>query len=104
MKKKETVLDILLMNKRGMSQRQIAERLSISRNTVKRYLENQGYPEPDRAKIFRRSKLDPFKDNIAALLEEDARYKATWIYDRLRSMGFSGSYEIVKRAVRGFKQ
>lgn len=104
MKKKETVLDKLLMNKRGLSQRQIAERLGISRNTVKRYLENQGYLEPDRAKIMRRSKLDPFKGNIAAWLEEDAGYKATWIYDRLRSMGFSGSYEIVKRAVHGFKQ
>ena len=26
-------------------------------------------------------------------------YKATWIYDHLRPMGFAGSYEIVKRAV-----
>ena len=31
-------------------------------------------------------------------------YKATWIYDHLRSMGFTGSYEIVKRAVHGMKE
>ena len=97
-------MDIFLMKRRNFSQRQIAERLGISRNTVKRYLENEGYPEPARVKTIRESKLDPFKGNIAAWLEEDEGYKATWIYDRLRSMGFSGSYEIVKRAVQGIKK
>ncbi|SPD72379.1 hypothetical protein PITCH_A1310008 [uncultured Desulfobacterium sp.] len=27
-------------------------------------------------------------------------YTARWIYDRLKVMGFNGSYEIVKRKVR----
>jgi transposase len=31
-------------------------------------------------------------------------YKATLIYDRLRPMGFTGSYEIVKRAVHAIKE
>lgn len=97
-------MDILLMNRRGFSQRKIAERLGISRNTVKRYLENKGCAEPPRVKTIRKSKLDPFKGNMVAWLEEDEGYKATWIYDRLRSMGFSGSYEIVKRAVQGIKK
>lgn len=96
-------MDILVMLRKGLSQRQIARKLGISRNTVKKYIDNQGYPEPDRSKINRKSLLDPFQGNIAAWLEEDMEYKATWIYDRLRSMDFSGSYEIVKRAVHAIK-
>jgi len=32
-------LDILMLKRRGMSQRTIAKKLGISRNTVKRYLD-----------------------------------------------------------------
>ena len=71
---------------------------------MKKYLENQGYPEPDRNKTSRKSLLDPFKGNIISWLDEDMEYKATWIYDRLRPMGFAGSYEIVKREVHHIKE
>jgi Transposase and inactivated derivatives len=97
-------LDILLMKRKGLTQREIARKLGISRNTVKKYIEHQGYPEPDRSKINRKSLLDQFQGNIAAWLDEDMEYKATWIYDRLRPMGFPGSYEIVKRAVHAIKE
>ena len=96
-------MDILVMDRKGLTQRQIARKLGISRNTVKKYLEHQGYPEPDRNKKSRGSLLDPFKGNIVSWLNEDMEYKATWIYDRLRPMGFAGSYEIVKRAVHHIK-
>jgi len=96
-------LDIHLMNRQKLSQRQIARKLGISRNTVKKYIENQGYPECDRSKPNRKSLLDRFQGNLAAWLEEDMEYRATWIYDKLRPMGFAGSYEIVKRAVHDIK-
>ena len=92
------------MKRKGMPQRQIAKKLGISRNTVKKYIENQGYPERDRSERNRKSLLDRFQGNIAAWLDEDIEYKATWIYDRLRPMGFGGSYEIVKRAVHAIKE
>ena len=47
--------------------------------------------------------LDTFNDNIAFWINEDLEYTATWIYDRLCNMGFSGSYEIVKRKVHEIK-
>jgi len=97
-------LDILVLQRKGLTQRQIAKKLGISRNTVKKYIENQGYPERDRSKPNRKSLLDRFRGNLAAWFEEDMEYKATWIYDRLRPMGFSGSYEIVKRAVHNIKE
>ena len=97
-------MDILVLERKGLSRRQIAKRLGISRNTVKKYIENQGYPERERSERNRKSLLDPFQGNIAAWLEEDMEYKSTWIYDHLRPMGFTGSYEIVKRAVHGIKE
>ncbi|MEE8378394.1 MAG: IS21 family transposase [Candidatus Aminicenantaceae bacterium] len=95
-------MDLLLLERKGLSQRQIAKKLGISRNTVKKYMENQGYPE-ERKTIQRKSLLDPFTDNIAFWLNEDLEYTATWIYDRLCNIDFTGSYEIVKRKVHKIK-
>jgi len=88
----------MLLERKGLSQRQIAKKLGLSRNTVKKYIENQGYPE-ERTKPRRKSLLDPFNGNIVFWLDEDLEYTATWIYDRLCNIGFPGSYEIVKRKV-----
>jgi len=96
-------LDILILHRKGLSQRKIARKLGISRNTVKKYLEHPEVPGEQRRIRKRKSLLDPYHDNIKAWLAEDMEYRATWIYDRLSAMGFSGSYEIVKRAVSGIK-
>ena len=101
--KKETILDIVMLHRRGLSQRKIARKLGISRNTVKKYLENPELPGEQRKIRKRKSLLDPYRDNIKAWLEDDMDYTATWIYDRLSAMGFSGSYEIVKRKVSAIK-
>lgn len=95
-------MDIFLLERQGLSQRQIAKRLGISRNTVKKFIESQGFPERHQYRL-RKSQLDPYKDNIEFWLNEDPEYKATWIYDRLCNLDFSGSYEIVKRRVRKIK-
>jgi transposase len=96
-------LDIVMLHRKGLSQRKIAKKLGISRNTVKKYLEAPQFPESRRRARKRKSLLDPYRDNIKAWLEEDMDYKATWIYDRLSTMGFYGSYEIVKRKVSQIK-
>ncbi|MFH1546971.1 MAG: IS21 family transposase, partial [bacterium] len=95
-------MDLLLLERRGFSQRQIAKKLGISRNTVKKFIENRGDPE-ERKTIQRKSLLDPYQGNIAYWLDDDLEYRATWIYDRLANMGFTGSYEIVKRKVHEIK-
>jgi len=102
--KKETILDIITLHRKGLKQRAIARKLGISRNTVKKYIENPDLvfkPPPPR---HRRSLLDPFSDNIRAWVDEDSEYTASWIYDRLTNMGFIGSYEIVKRKVHRIKE
>ena len=97
-------MDILMLKRKGLTQRAIARKLGISRNTVKKYIENPELFEGGAGRRERKSQLDPYLGNIQAWLEEDEYYRATWIYDRLGNMGFAGSYEIVKRKVRELKQ
>jgi transposase len=97
-------LEILILHRNGLKQRAIARKLGISRNTVKKYIENPDLAFEPPHKRNRKSLLDPYNDNIKAWIEEDSDYTAAWIYDRLSNMGFIGSYEIVKRRVRGIKE
>ena len=96
-------MDILTLHRRGLKQRAIARKLGISRNTVKKYIDHPELAFAPARRRTRRSQLDAYQDNIRAWLEEDSNYRASWIYDRLTTMGFAGSYEIVKRRVRQIK-
>lgn len=98
----EEILDVYSLKRQGYSQRRIARELGIHRQTVKKYLENP-VSKLQRNKYHRPSKLEPFYGNIKAWLESDPFYTATWIYDNLVSLGFDGSYEIVKRRVKTLK-
>lgn len=104
MKKEGEVLDIVLLKKQGLSERQIAKRLGISRPTVKKYLNNPSLVLARNQIRKRRSQLDEYTENIRLWIKEDAYYRAAWIYDQLVSLGFTGSYEIVKRKVREYKE
>jgi transposase len=69
-------LDILTLHRKGLRQRAIERKLGISRNTLKKYIENPELvliPEKPRR---RKSQLDPFQDNMEAWLNEDD-YTAT---------------------------
>jgi transposase len=73
--------------------RQIARHLHIGRRTVAKYLVQpaQSPPHPQRA-----SKLDPFKPTIPEWLQQDSSITAAVIFQRLRELGFTGGYTIVK--------
>jgi len=96
-------LDILTLHRKGLKQRAIARKLGISRNTVRKYIEDPDLVFEQTPSRSRKSLLDPYHGNIKAWIEEDIEYTATWIYDRLNNMGFIGSYEIVKRKIREMK-
>ncbi|OPY91615.1 MAG: Integrase core domain protein [Syntrophus sp. PtaU1.Bin208] len=98
----EVFMTIVAMNKiQGFSIRKIAQITGKHRNTVKRYLEGNKFPRYRRQ--TKESKLDPYRQAIDDFLSEDA-YQATWIYDRLKRMGYPGAYESVKVYVRGVKE
>jgi len=75
-------LDILLLQRKGLSQRKIARKLGISRNTVKKYVENQGHLEVKQKKKKRKSLLGPFIDNIVSWLDEELEYHMPNFKDR----------------------
>ena len=104
MKTLEDVVDIRALKRQGLSQREIAKRLGISRPTVRKYLKSPEALEHGRRTGRHASKLDPYGENIKAWLNEDGDYKATWVYDHLRPLGYTGSYDIVKRMVKELKE
>ena len=97
-------MDIIALHRKGLKQRAIARKMGISRNTVKKYIENPDLVFKPPGLRNRKSLLEPYSANIKAWIEEDSEYNAAWIYDRLCNMGFIGSYEIVKRRVRKIKE
>lgn len=99
---KEVFMDIIAMHRNGFSVRKIAKTLGIHRNTVKGYLENPSFPEYEKEKR-EVSILDPYTQTIQDYLNQDD-YQATWLFDRLKRMGYPGSYDTVKIYVRSLKE
>jgi transposase len=87
-----------LHHREGLSQAAIARRLGMSRNTVTRLLALASPPRYVRRSVG--SKLDPFKDEIVAMLRQDPSVAATVILEQLRRAGFDGRITIVKDWLR----
>jgi transposase len=81
-----------------LSKQAIAAKLSMSRTTVYRLLALDRPPRYARRPAG--SKLDPFADQIAAMLGENPRVAATVIAGQLRQQGYAGSLTILKDHLR----
>lgn len=91
---KRTVFEIHRFNNMGWSNRKIAQRLQISRPTVRKYL---NHPEIKKIKpVKKASKLDPYHDLINQFLEQDPDVKAPVVLQRLQDKGFEGKITIVR--------
>ena len=92
-----------------VSKRQILRETGMHWTTLERILSNPippGYCQTKR----RSSKIDPFRDRIRQMLDEDKHghkkqyYTAKKIWQILQQEGFAGGYTIVKEAVRDIKR
>ena len=86
-----------LHEQQGLNVTQIADALSLDHRTVSYWLA-QDHFRP-RKPTRRRSKLDPFKQQIVRMLEKYP-YSAAQVLQRLSTQGFDGGYSIVKDYVR----
>ena len=77
----------------GMSNREIARQLGVSRNTVSRMLRKTRIQE--KKKRHRGSKLDPYRENIRSLIDEH-NLSAVRILEEIRKLGYDGGYTILK--------
>jgi transposase len=104
MQSREDRVTISYLHHQGLSYREIARKVGCDRRTVKRYAERPELVGRSRTSVTRASLLASFRPMIESWLEEDSEYRATWIFDQLRKLGYRGSYAIVRDLVRGLKQ
>lgn len=97
----EVYMDIVALHRQGHSERAISRKLGVHRLTVKKYIEEGQTPQHKKGKR-RECVLAPYYPVIDDFLEEDD-YRATWIYKRVRQLGYAGGYDTVKLHVRRLK-
>ncbi len=98
----EVFMDIIAMHRQGLSIRQIARKLGIHRSTVKKHIEAKEFPHYHKRKGGI-SILEPYKQIISDYLDEDD-YQGTWIFDRIKRIGYPGGYDTVKHYVSKIKE
>jgi transposase len=98
----EAFMDIVALHRQGHSIRFIAKKLGMHRNTVKKFIEGRRFPSYDRSKRCV-SVMAPFVRLILDWLSQD-NYRASWVFERLKQIGYAGSYETVKKFIRPIKE
>ncbi len=106
--RQELVQRVVSLAREKVSRRAIAISLGVSRNTVRRVLEEHAVQResehsalpPPKSPAPRPSKLDPFKGRVAELLDKYADITAQRVFEILRDEGFDGGYTAVKKHVR----
>ncbi len=98
----ETVMEIKILHKQGMSSRAIARELGISRNTVKRYLQAKSEPPKYTPRPAVASLLDEYRDYIRQHIADAHPYKipATVIAREIRDQGYRGGMTILRAFIR----
>ena len=98
---REVFMDIKVMHRNGLSIRRIARTTGLHRETVKRHLESDSFPQYHKT-TRRKSILDPYRQLIEEYLDQDD-YQATWIFEKLVRMGYTGGCTTVRGVVRVIK-
>lgn len=98
----EGFMDIITMHHSGLSIRNISRALGIHRKTVKKHIEVNDFPQYHKHKRSI-SILEPYKQIINDYLDQDD-YQGTWVFDRLKRIGYPGGYDTVKRYVSDIKE
>lgn len=97
----EKQLSIVLCTRKSFSYREIARQQGCDWRTAKKYYDHPELLGKKRQSAPRASILEPYMERIKGYLEDNGgNHKAIWIFDQLTKSGYSGGYELVKRAVR----
>ena len=91
-------LQIQALRSCGFSYDKIAQRTGLSENTVMKY-EKEGY-KPAATTRNKKSKLDPFKDQIRKWMEQCPDYSSVQIEKKLRELNYDGGNTTIKDFLR----
>lgn len=100
----EMVVTIHVLHKQGKSIRAISDELSISGNTVRKYLRNGG-AMPVYQRTPRPSKLDPYKVYLHSRIQAAAPdwIPATVLYREIGELGYQGKISLLRNYLAQFK-
>ena len=93
----------------GRSIRSVSRSTGLSRNTIKKYLQDASPPRYHRSGPPVRHKLQGFEDRLRSLFEQDQkrarreRRTSVKLYEQLVEEGYTGSYSPVCRFVKALK-
>ena len=88
----------VLFHREGLTQREIARRLGISRDTVKNALEAEEPPKYERPRV--ETSFDPFRAQVMCVLRDYPQMPVTVVAQRV---GWPGSITNLRRHVRGLR-
>jgi transposase len=101
---------VVTLHGQGWSIRRISREMQISRKRIRRLLVSKSVlrdttPEQGiRSKIMRPSKLDPYKEYIAELLEKYSDITGQRVYELLKEKDFDGEISIVRVYLKTVRQ
>jgi transposase len=100
----EQTVEIRVLARQGKTIREIARTLGLSRNTVRRYLRDQGTPRYA-ARPPRPEKLEPFKAYLAERVRQahQAWLPATVLMREIQTQGYAGGLTRVRTYLRTLK-
>lgn len=78
---------------KGVSIRELERRTGLHRQTIRRALRSIGPPQYFRAP--QPSKLDPFREEVQRLLQDDPRLPGVRVLELIRELGYRGSHSIL---------
>src|SRR5208282_3297880 len=97
-------MEIHVLKAQGLSERQIARQLGVSRNTVARYLESSDTPRY-KLRDARPTKLDPFKSYVERRIREAAPdwIPAPAMLREVRAFGYTGQLRQLQDLMKSCK-
>jgi transposase len=101
---------VITLHAKGWPIRKISKDLGISRGRVRRWLVSNSVlrdttpGDEISLKKKRKSKLDPYKEFIAELLEKYSNITCQRIYEHLRERGFEGEITIVRDYLKSIRE
>lgn len=98
----EAFMDIFAFHRQGHSELWIAKKLGIHRNTFRKCIAQR--KQPQYRKVKRRESILSAYHHIIRDWLEQGDFRATWIFDKIKGLGYTGRCDTMRYFVRDVKE